>query len=66
MSVEWNMVKDFWDYVEMYPDEDEPDFDGVHYGGIKGLSANAPDHARKAYAEYNKIFKKAIENDQKF
>lgn len=63
--VAWDMVKDFWDYVEMYPDEDEPNFDGVHYGGIKGLSDKAPDSAKKAFAEYNEILKKAQNNGLK-
>lgn len=61
----WDMVKDFWDYVEMYPEEDEPNFDGVHYGGIKGISDKAPDPAKKAFAEYNEMLKKAQDNGQK-
>lgn len=63
--VSWDMVKDFWDYVEMYPEEDEPNFDGVHYGGIKGLNDNAPDFAKKAYAKYNEMLKLAQEKGQK-
>lgn len=59
MSVAFELVKDFWDYVEYYPDEDEPDFDGIHYGGIKGLSTKAPESAQKAYERYLEMVKKA-------
>lgn len=47
-------LKEFWQYLEFYPDEDEPDFDGVHYGGIKGISDYAPKTAKKAFSEYQK------------
>lgn len=42
----------FWDYLEYYPDEDEPGFDGVHNGGIKGIRDDAPESAKKAYEEW--------------
>ena len=32
--IDYEQVKDFWDYIEYYPDEDEEGFDGIHYGGI--------------------------------
>lgn len=47
-------LKEFWKYIEFYPDEDEHDFDGVHYGGIKGISEDAPESAKKVFAEYQK------------
>jgi hypothetical protein len=47
-------LKIFWDYLVFYPDEDEPNFDGVHYGGIKGIMDDAPDNAKKAFSEYQK------------
>ena len=50
----YGKLAEFWKYIEFYPDEDEPDFDGVHYGGIKGISEDAPESARKAFAEYQK------------
>lgn len=50
--IDYEQVKDFWDYIEYYPDEDEEGFDGVHYGGIKGLVKNAPKKAQKAYKKY--------------
>ena len=55
MSVSWDMVKDFWDYLECYPHEDEEDYDGIHDGGIKGIRSDAPDSAKKAYEEFKKI-----------
>lgn len=50
----YEKLKEFWDYLEFYPDEDEPKFDGIHYGGIKGIKSDAPDTAKKAYTEYQK------------
>ena len=47
-------LEKFWEYLEFYPDEDELDFDGVHYGGIKGISDDAPESAKKAFSEYQK------------
>ena len=65
MSMSWDKVKEFWDYIEYYPEEDEPGFDGIHYGGIKGLNENAPDSAKKAFAKYIEIMKAAQEKGQK-
>lgn len=42
----------FWDYLEFYPEEDEDGFDGVHYGGVKGIRDDAPDEAKRAFAAY--------------
>lgn len=42
----------FWDYLIFYPNEDEECFDGEHYGGIKGISNDAPDEAKKAFYQY--------------
>lgn len=47
-------LEKFWEYLEFYPDEDEPDFDGVHCGGIKGISDDAPESAKKAFEEYQR------------
>lgn len=55
MSVSWDMVKDFHDYLEYFPCDDEEGYDGVHNGGIKGLSPNAPESAKKAYEEFRKV-----------
>lgn len=55
MSISYETVKDFWDYVEFYPYEDEEGYDGVHDGGIKGLREGAPAKAVKAYEKYRKI-----------
>lgn len=60
--IEWEKVKDFWDFVEFYPDEDEEGFDGVHFGGIKGLRKNAPDSAKKAFEKYQVIEREAIKS----
>lgn len=42
----------WWEYAEYYPDEDEAGYDGVHDGGVKGISPDAPEEVRKAYTEY--------------
>jgi len=42
----------FEDYIEHWPFPDQPGFDGIHYGGIKGLKPGAPDEAIQAYAKY--------------
>lgn len=55
MSVSWNMVKGFHDYLEYYPCDDEEGYDGIHDGGIKGIRSNAPESAKKAYAEFKKM-----------
>jgi hypothetical protein len=49
----------FWDYLIFYPEEDEDDFDGVHYGGIKGIQDNAPPSAKEAFAKYREEQKRA-------
>ncbi len=59
MSIPYEAVKDFWDYVEFYPGEGEPGFDGVHTDGIKGLTKDAPESARKAYAAYMRMEQEA-------
>lgn len=50
--IQYEEVKEFWDYLEFYPEEDEEDFDGVHYGGIRGIKPDAPLEAMEAYQEY--------------
>lgn len=42
----------FWDYLIYYPEEDEDDFDGIHYGGIKGIRDDAPAMAKKEFARF--------------
>lgn len=44
----------FWKYLEFYPYEDEEDYDGVHNGGIKGISENAPDEMKEEFEKYQK------------
>lgn len=58
MSVAWEQVKGFWDYLEYYPEDDEEGYDGIHNGGIKGISVNAPDAAK---VDYNKWVAKCNE-----
>lgn len=50
----------FWKFLEFYPDEDEPGFDGIHYGGIKGIAPDAPKTAREAFNEYQKAISEGI------
>lgn len=45
-------LKKFWAWVEFYPEEDAPDYDGKHDGGIKGLKKDAPKEAREAFREF--------------
>lgn len=42
----------WWDYAEFYPYEDEEGYDGVHDGGLKGVSDDAPDEIKNAFKEY--------------
>ena len=48
------------EYAEYYPEEDEPGFDGVHYGGVKGVKADAPEWAKKAYEEDQRMQREGI------
>lgn len=48
----------WWEYAIFYPEEDEPGYDGVHDGGIKGISDDAPDEAKKAFDEYMQTINK--------
>ena len=55
----------FWDYLIFYPEEDEPGFDGVHYGGIKGINDEAPAQAKKAFAQYQQEKQAAVRAGRK-
>lgn len=66
MSISWDAVKDFWDYIECYPYEDEEGYDGIHNGGIKCISKNAPKSAKLAYEKYVKIQKETETKGIKF
>lgn len=57
--IDYDTVKDFEPYIEYYPQDDEPGFDGVHYGGYKGLKPGAPDSAVEAWARYVAMMKEA-------
>ena len=52
MSVADTQVDKFIDYLEYYPGSDEEGYDGIHDGGWKGLSPDAPEEAKKQYAEF--------------
>lgn len=45
VDVEW------LDYAVFYPAPGEPGFDGVHYGGVKGVKPDAPAWAKKKFEE---------------
>lgn len=62
MSYPASFLKKFWQYLVFYPESDEPDYDGEHDGGIKDIREDAPESAKKAYAEFLEIEKKADEN----
>lgn len=65
MSVCSDEIKEFWDYLEFYPEEDEEGYDGIHDGGIKGIKNNAPEPAKKQFAEYQKKQTEARKNNIK-
>lgn len=52
MSLSYEAVDKFINYLEYYPEEGEEGYDGVHNGGWKGLREDAPEEARKQYADY--------------
>ena len=58
-------MKEFWGYIVWYPEEDEEGFDGIHYGGIKGISDNAPEAAKKAFYEYMRMQEEASKKGEK-
>lgn len=58
--IDYEYVKDFWDYLEFYAEEDEDGYDGVHDGGIKGIKPDAPENAKKAYQEHLKELNKDV------
>ncbi len=51
-----------WCYIEFYPEEDEPDFDGVHFGGIKGIRRDAPDNIKALFKKYQDEQEEAAKN----
>ena len=48
----------WFDYLIYCPAYDEEDFDGVHYGGIKGIREDAPDDVKKEFKEFMREYKK--------
>jgi hypothetical protein len=52
----------FWDYLEFYPYKD---YDGVHDGGIKGISEKAPNEAKKSFREYMNAVEQTVIEDIK-
>lgn len=50
----------WWDYAEFYPYEDDPDYDGEHNGGLKGLKKNAPKDAIEEYKKYKQAERQGI------
>ena len=45
----------FMPYEVFYPEKGQPGYDGVHDGGFKCLREDAPESAKKAFAEYLKL-----------
>ncbi|MCD7847530.1 MAG: hypothetical protein LUG49_05840 [Oscillospiraceae bacterium] len=39
----------WWDYAIFYPYDDEPDYDGIHDGEIKGLRDDAPEEVKEEF-----------------
>ncbi len=52
-------LEKFWEYVVFYPGMDEAGYDGVHSGGVKGIREDAPETAKKAFAEYQEMCARA-------
>ena len=50
----WDEVKDLLGYLEYYPYDDDPNYDGIHSGGIKGIKPDAPETAKKAFEKFQK------------
>lgn len=46
------VYEEWMQFLVYYPGEDEEGYDGVHDGGIKGVSDNAPAEARKAFDNF--------------
>ena len=62
----WDEVGEFWEYLEFYPYDDDPNYDGIHSGGIKGLVADAPDTAKEAFKKFQKMEEEAKRNHIKY
>lgn len=60
-----DQMASFWDYLIFYPEEDEVGFDGVHYGGIKGIRDDAPKSAKEEFAKYQETRKQAEKQGRK-
>lgn len=58
--ISYDQASGFLEYLELYPDEDEPGFDGVHYGGIRGIREDAPESAKEAFKEYQEAIQNGI------
>ncbi len=50
----------WWDYIIRYPYEDEPDYDGIHDGEIKGLRNDAPEEVKEEFNRYLEIVRSGI------
>lgn len=59
MSLSFNAVDKFFDYLEFYAEEGEEGYYGVHDGGWKGLREDAPEEAKKQYEEYMQMQERA-------
>lgn len=62
----WDQVEAFWNYLEFYPYDDDPDYDGIHSGGIKGIKPDAPETAKVAFEEFQKMQEEAKRNHEKY
>ena len=62
---DWNVMREFWEYIEFYPCEDEEGYDNIHNGGIKGIRHDAPETAKAAYERWIENKKKNNESDIK-
>ncbi|MCC8196256.1 MAG: hypothetical protein LIO49_05565 [Ruminococcus sp.] len=50
----------WWDYVIWYPCDDDPNYDGIHDGGIKGLRDDAPEEVKEEFNRDMKLERSGI------
>lgn len=55
----------WYEYAIYYPGSDEPEYDGIHDGGIKGIRDDAPEIAKKSFEKDMKAFKDAERRGEK-
>ena len=55
-----NEISKYSKYIIKYPGPDEEGFDGIHYGGFKCLTDDAPDYLVKFFKELEEANKEGV------